>query len=418
MGLVIQKFGGSSVADADRIQAVAGRAVDARRAGDGVVVVVSAMGDMTDRLIAMAHQISPAPNPRELDLLLSAGERVAMSLLGLAVNDLGYPAASYTGSQAGVITDTAHGRARIVDVRPFRIVEALALGRIVIVGGFQGVSTDHDVTTLGRGGSDTTAVALAAALGADRCEIFTDVPGVLTADPRVVPAARLLHAVSYDEMLEMAASGAKVLALRAVEYARGSGVRIHVRSSFDDGPGTWVVEEDERMERAVISGVTCDRGEAIATLEGVPADPAVEAAIFAALAEARVGVDMVVRGLARDGRADMSFTVSTEGLAAEPGLIRRIAAEAGAAGSSVQDRVAKVSLVGAGMKSHFGVVAEMLRALSDEGIPVLMISASSIRVSCMVAGEAADAAVRAVHDRLGVAGQSAVRGSHAGVEAP
>ncbi|HYT77741.1 MAG TPA: aspartate kinase, partial [Actinomycetota bacterium] len=307
MSVIVQKYGGTSVGDAARIQAVAERVVRARRDGHDVVVVVSAMGETTDDLAAMAHELTPMPNPRELDLLLTAGERIAMSLLAIAINAAGFPAASYTGSQAGIITDTAHGRAKIIDIRPGRILEALSKGRIVIVAGFQGVSTAYDVTTLGRGGSDTTAVALAAALSAEFCEIYTDVRGVFTADPRIVSEARRLHAVSYEEMLELAASGAKVLQLRSVEYARTHGVRVHVRSSFIDEPGTWIIEEDIRMEQAIISGVAADDSEAKVTLQDVPDRPGVAAAIFRAVAEEGASVDMIVQNVGRDGKADVSF---------------------------------------------------------------------------------------------------------------
>ncbi len=314
MSVIVQKYGGTSVGDAARIQAVAERVVRARRDGHDVVVVVSAMGETTDDLAAMAHELTPMPNPRELDLLLTAGERIAMSLLAIAINAAGFPAASYTGSQAGIITDTAHGRAKIIDIRPGRILEALSKGRIVIVAGFQGVSTAYDVTTLGRGGSDTTAVALAAALSAEFCEIYTDVRGVFTADPRIVPEARRLHAVSYEEMLELAASGAKVLQLRSVEYARTHGVRVHVRSSFIDEPGTWIIEEDVRMEQAIISGVAADDSEAKVTLQDVPDRPGVAAAIFRAVAEEGASVDMIVQNVGRDGKADVSFVEGNWGV--------------------------------------------------------------------------------------------------------
>ncbi|HEY1330333.1 MAG TPA: aspartate kinase [Actinomycetota bacterium] len=400
MGLIVQKYGGTSVADAERIQAVADRVVSARGQGNDVVVVVSAMGNATDDLMAMALNLTPSPNPRELDLLLTAGERVAMSLLAIAINAAGLPATSYTGSQAGIITDTDHGQAKIVDIRPGRIRDALARGDIVIVAGFQGVSTAYDVTTLGRGGSDTTAVALAATLGADVCEIYTDVPGVFTADPRVVPGAVKLHAVSYEEMLELAASGAKVLQLRSVEYARRHGVRLHVRSSFDGGPGTWVTQEDARMEQALISGVACDAGEAKVTIEDVPDRPGVAAAIFRAVADEGLQVDMIVQNSSRQGQTDVSFTVPKAELARATALMDRLVKEAGAAGYTVDDDIAKVSLVGAGMKSSFGVVADMFEALAAERINIEMISTSTIRISCVVRAALADRAVRAVHDRF------------------
>jgi aspartate kinase len=314
VSIIVQKYGGTSVADIPRIRLVAERVIRAREEGNQVVAVVSAMGRTTDELMARAHELTPIPNPRELDLLLTAGERIAMSLLAIAVNDAGYPAVSYTGSQAGIITDTRHGKAKIIDIRPGRIREAMDRGAVVIVAGFQGVSTAYDVTTLGRGGSDTTAVALAASLGAEVCEIYTDVSGVFTADPRIVPGARKLHAVSYEEMLEMAATGARVLQLRSVEYARAGGIMLHVRSSFSDESGTWVREEDERMEQAIISGVTHDDSEAKVTLEDVPDRPGVAAAIFRAVAEEGINVDMIVQNVAKVGKTDVSFTVSKEDL--------------------------------------------------------------------------------------------------------
>src|SRR5918999_5063069 len=384
MSVIVQKYGGSSVADVERIRTVAERVVDAKRAGHDVVVVVSAMGGTTDTLLEMAHEITPMPNPRELDLLLTAGERIAMSLLAVAVNPAGFPAASYTGSQGGIITDTRHGRARITDIRPGRIREALDRGAVVIVAGFQGVSTAYDVTTLGRGGSDTTAVALAASLGAEACEIYTDVAGVFTADPRLIPVARKLHAVSYEEMLEMAAAGAHVLQLRAVEYARGSGVMLHVRSAFSDEDGTWVREEDERMEQAIISGVVHDTSEAKITVEDVPDRPGIAAAIFRAVADEGIAVDTIVQNVSRDGRTDVSFTVPKDDLAHARQVMDGVASEVGAARYSADDGIAKVSLVGAGMKSHPGVQAEMFSPLAEAGINIEMISTSSIRITCVV----------------------------------
>jgi aspartate kinase len=414
MGIIVQKYGGTSVADAARIRAVAERVVAAKRSGNEVVVVVSAMGNATDELKAMAHELAPVPNPRELDLLLTAGERIAMSLLAIAINDAGLPAASYTGSQAGIITDTSHGEAKIIDIRPGRIREALERGSIVIVAGFQGVSTSYDVTTLGRGGSDTTAVALAATLGADVCEIYTDVAGVFTADPRVVPEAQKLHAVSYEEMLELAAAGAKVLQLRSVEYARRQGVKLHVRSSFSDESGTWVTEEDERMEQALISGVACDDDEAKVTIEDVPDRPGAAASIFRAIADEDVHVDMIVQNSSRRGRTDVSFTVPKADLTRVTALMDRIVQDVGAAGFTLDDQVAKVSLVGAGMKSNFVVVADMFEALATEGINIEMISTSTIRISCVVRAGDADRAVRAVHSRFAIGEGAAARDTHPG----
>ena len=406
MAVIVQKYGGTSVADTGRIRAVAERVTGAKRDGYDVVVVVSAMGDTTDELMAMAGELTHAPNPRELDLLLTAGERIAMSLLSLAINAAGFPAASYTGSQAGIITDTAHGRAKIIDIRPGRILQALEQGNIVIVAGFQGVSTAFDVTTLGRGGSDTTAVALASALGAEFCEIYTDVPGVFTADPRVVPAARKLHAVSYEEMLELAASGAKVLQLRSVEYARSHGVKVHVRSSFDHESGTWITEEDVRMEQAIISGVAADDSEAKVTIEDVPDRPGIAAAIFRAVAAEGAGVDMIVQNVGRDGKADLSFLVPKADLVRISAVVQRVVKEVGGARHSIDDGVARVSLVGAGIKSHPAVVAEMFAALADEGINIEMISTSSIRVSCVIRAGDSERAVRAVHAKFGLGEES------------
>jgi aspartate kinase len=398
--VIVQKYGGTSVADGDRIQAVARKVVGAREQGYDVVVVVSAMGDTTDELLALAQDLTAIPEPRELDLLLTAGERIAMSLLAIAVNAMGSRAASYTGSQAGIITDTAHGKARIVDIRPGRIQESIAAGNVVIVAGFQGVSTSADVTTLGRGGSDTTAVALAAALDAEFCEIYTDVRGVYTADPRVEPSARLLRHVSYEEMLELAASGAKVLQLRSVEYARRNDVRVHVRSSFDDEEGTWIEEADENVEQALISGVALERHEAKITLEEVPDKPGAAARVFKAIAEAGINVDMIVQNVSHDGTTDLSFTIPEEDLPRMKSVLDRVIEEVGAIRYSSDDRIAKVSLVGAGMRSHPGVAADMFEALASKGINIEMISTSSIRVSCVIRAEQADDAVRVIHERF------------------
>ncbi len=411
--MIVQKYGGTSVGDAARIQAVAERVVRARRDGHDVVVVVSAMGETTDDLAAMAHELTPMPNPRELDLLLTAGERIAMSLLAIAINAAGFPAASYTGSQAGIITDTAHGRAKIIDIRPGRILEALSNGSIVIVAGFQGVSTAYDVTTLGRGGSDTTAVALAAALSAEFCEIYTDVRGVFTADPRIVSEARRLHAVSYEEMLELAASGAKVLQLRSVEYARTHGVRVHVRSSFIDEPGTWIIEEDIRMEQAIISGVAADDSEAKVTLQDVPDRPGVAAAIFRAVAEEGASVDMIVQNVGRDGKADVSFLVPKADLPHVAALIDRVLKEVGGSGYTTDDGIARVSLIGAGIKSNPEVAADMFDALAGEGVNIEMISTSSIRISCVIRADDKDRAVRCIHAKFGLGADAGATREHA-----
>jgi aspartate kinase len=413
MTVIVQKYGGTSVGTVERIRVVAGRVAQAKRNGHDVVVVVSAMGDSTDELLEMAHQLSPLPNARELDMLLTAGERIAMSLLAIAINDQGLPAASYTGSQAGIITDTVHGQARIIDIRPGRIREALDAGRIVIVAGFQGVSTAYDVTTLGRGGSDTTAVALAAALGCEFCEIYTDVSGVFTADPRIVPEARKLHAVSYEEMLELAAAGAKVLQARSVEYARRHRVTVHVRSSFTDEMGTWIKEEDVRMEQAIIAGVAADDSEAKITLEDVPDRPGVAATIFRALADEAINVDMIVQNISHQGRTDVSFTSPLQDLSRIRATLDRVVAEVGAGTYEVDDAIAKVSLVGAGMKTHPGVAADMFAAMAEEGINIEMISTSSIRISCVVRAADADRAVQAVHAKFALAEETVAREKHA-----
>jgi aspartate kinase len=413
MGLVVQKYGGTSVADAERIKRVASRVVSCVDAGQQVCVVVSAMGYTTDELVDLAAQISPAPHARELDMLLSAGERISMALLSMAINELGREAISFTGSQAGIVTDTRHGRAKIVDVRARRVLEALAEGKIVIVAGFQGVSTTFDVTTLGRGGSDTTAVALAAALGADACEIFTDVSGVFTADPRIVPDARKLHAVSYEEMLELSASGAKVLMLRSVEYARNYGVLVHVRSSFTDEDGTWVREEDERMEQAIISGIAHDTSEAKVTILRVPDRPGIAARVFRPLADEGVNVDMIVQNASDErGHTDIFFTLPKDDLARAKPILDAIASEVGAQGIETDPEIGKVSLVGAGMKSNPGVAADMFDALGKARINIEILSTSSIRISCVVRAHDVERAVAAIHEKFGLGDESVRREMH------
>ena len=401
MALVVQKFGGSSVADPDRIKAVAEHIVATRRRGDEVVVVVSAMGKTTDDLVRLAHEISPAPAAREMDMLLTSGERISMALLCMAIIELGEPAQSFTGSQAGIVTDTTHTKAKILDIRADRLRESLAAGNVAVVAGFQGVSTDSDVTTLGRGGSDTTAVALAAALEADACEIYTDVTGVFTADPRVVPEARRLPRVSFDEMLEMAATGGRVLALRSVEFARNYGVRVHVRSSFTWEPGTWVVSDEELevegMEQAIISGVTHDTSEAKVTIEQVPDRPGVAARLFRALADEAINVDMIVQNVSSQGHTDISFTVPHADLAHTLKVVEEHTDDIEAAGVTHDADVGRVSIVGAGMKSHPGVAATMFETLASEGINIEMISTSTIRVSCVVAEADVNRAVVALH---------------------
>ena len=404
MGLIVQKYGGSSVADAAGMKRVAARIVATKRAGHDVVVVVSAMGDTTDELIDLAKQITPMPTGRELDMLLTSGERISMALLAMAIGNLGAEARSFTGSQAGVITDSAHGRARIIDVTPGRIVDALKEGAIAIVAGFQGISQDtKDVTTLGRGGSDTTAVALAAALEADVCEIYTDVDGVFSADPRIVPSARKLKSITYDEMLEMAASGAKVLHLRCVEYARRFDLPIHVRSSFSSNEGTWVVKDrpegDSDMEQAIISGIAHDRSEAKVTIVGVPDRTGVAARIFQAIADVDINIDMIVQNVsaAATGLTDISFTLpKSEGQNAIA-VLQKIQGEVGFASIQYDDQVGKISLIGAGMRSHPGVTAAFFAAMADAGVNIEMIATSEIRISIICREGDLDKAVRSAH---------------------
>jgi aspartate kinase len=409
--LVVQKYGGSSVADAAGIKRVAQRIVAARKAGNSVAVVVSAMGDTTDELLDLAQQVSPLPPGRELDMLLTAGERISMALLAMAIGNLGYQGRSFTGSQAGVITDSVHGRARIIDVTPGRIRDALADGAIPIVAGFQGVSqTSKDITTLGRGGSDTTAVALAAALGADVCEIYTDVDGVFTADPRIVAGARRIPRISYEEMLEMAASGAKVLHLRCVEYARRYDIPIHVRSSFSQRPGTWVTGTiraaetahragEEEMEQAIISGVAHDRSEAKITVVGVPDKVGEAARIFRAIADSEINIDMIVQNIsaAATARTDISFTLPRADGQAAMSRLQRMKDEVGFESLLYDDRIGKVSLIGAGMRSHPGVSATFFSVLAGAGVNIEMISTSEIRISVVVDENDIDTAVTAAH---------------------
>ncbi len=398
--LIVQKYGGMSLANAERTRAVARRVVDAAASGDSVCVVASAMGDTTDDLLRLAAEVSPSAHPRELDMLLTAGERISIALLSMAITDLGREAISFTGSQAGIVTDAAHGRALIVDIRSRRVLEALEEGKIAIVAGFQGVSSELEVTTLGRGGSDTTAVALAAALGARVCEIYTDVAGVFTADPRIVPTARLLERLSYEEMLELAASGAKVLALRSVEYARNHGVAVHVRSSFADNDGTFIGEEVEQMEQAIISGIAHDGSQAKVTIQAVPDQPGIAARIFRSLANEGANVDMIVQNVSAEGRTDVSFTLPKDDLPRVEPVLALIAADVGAKGFTTDSKIAKVSLVGAGMKTHPGVVADMFDALAEAGINIEIISTSSIRISCVVRASEVERAVRVLHDRF------------------
>jgi aspartate kinase len=403
MGLIVQKFGGTSVGDADRIRAVAEHIARTQRHGDNVVVVVSAMGKTTDDLLRLADDVSDVQPPRELDMLLTAGERTSMALLCMALAGQGVDALSFTGSQAGIITDTSHTRARIIEVKGDRLREALDGGRVPVVAGFQGVSTARDVTTLGRGGSDTTAVALAAALHADGCEIYTDVPGVFSADPRIVPEAHRLGRISFEEMLEIAASGGRVLALRSVEFARNHHVSLHVRSSFTWEPGTWVVEEEPSMEQAVVTAITHDTSEAKVTVTGVPDKPGIAARLFRALADEHVNVDTIVQNTSLHGTTDISFTVPKLDLATSLAVARALAPDIDAGDVLADDSVAKVSLVGAGMRSHPGVSASMFETLAEAGINIEMISTSSIRISCVVRAEQVEDAVRCLHDAFGLA---------------
>ncbi|WP_130866375.1 aspartate kinase [Acidipropionibacterium timonense] len=413
MTRVVQKFGGSSVADAASIKRVARRIAAAKQAGNEIVVVISAMGDTTDELMDLALEVSPQPAPRELDMLLTTGERQSAALLAMALSDLGVPARSYTGSQAGVITTAAHGNARIIDITPGRIVRSLDDGDVVIVAGFQGVSqTTKDVTTLGRGASDTTAVALASALDADYCEIYSDVDGVFTADPRIVPEARRIPRISYEEMLEMAACGAKILHLRCVEYARRENVPVHVRSSFSDKPGTWVTDKDDTekgthmsdMEDAIISGVAHDRSEAKITIAGIPDAIGRAAQIFEAVARADINIDMIVQNASRvmNGRTDLSFTLPmSEGRKAIE-AIRGLQDEIGFEELLYDDQIGKVSVVGVGMRSHPGVTSTFFKAMAERGINLQMISTSEIRISVVVSADQVDDAVRAAHTAFGL----------------
>jgi aspartate kinase len=409
VALVVQKYGGSSVENAERVKRVAERVVATRKRGDDVVVVVSAMGDTTDELLDLAAQVSPVPEPRELDMLLTAGERISMALLAMAINNLGFQARSFTGSQAGMITTAAHGVARIIDVTPGRIRSSLDEGFITIVAGFQGVSQDtKDITTLGRGGSDTTAVALAAALEADVCEIYSDVDGVFTADPRIVPNAQKLDAITFEEMLEMAASGAKILHLRAVEYARRYGLPLHVRSSYSTKTGTMVsgYMEELPVEQALISGVAHDRSEAKITVTSVPDKPGAAASIFQVIADAEIDIDMIVQNVstAGNGHTDISFTLPKEAGPKATEALKKHQTSIGFEKLIYDENIGKISLIGAGMRSHPGVTANFCQALADAGVNIEIISTSEIRISVVCRDTDLDAAVRAVHDKFELGG--------------
>ena len=402
MALIVQKYGGTSVADPDRIRAVAEHVAFTKRHGNDVVVVVSAMGKATDNLIALADSVSGTQPGREMDMLLTTGERVSAALVSMALAELGVEAISLTGSQVGIITDTVHRKAKIVEVRGDRVREALAQGKVAVVAGFQGVSTDHEITTMGRGASDLTASALAKALQADICEIYTDVTGVFTADPRIVPQARKLSHVNFDEMLEMAGAGSKVLALRSVEFARNHNVPLHVRSAFTWEPGTWITDQEPSVEDPIISGVVTDTTESKVTIVAVPDRPGISAALFEPLAQANVNVDMIVQNTSHQGATDISFTMPKADMGTAESIVSRIAAEIGAKGVDHDADIAKISLVGAGMKSSPGVAAKMFRTLADEGVNIAMISTSTIRISVVTAASDLERAARALHTAFGL----------------
>lgn len=398
MSLIVQKYGGTSVATAEHIKNIARYVVDAKNSGHNIVVVVSASGNTTDELILRAKEITKNPPERELDMLLATGEQISIALLAMAINELGAKAISFTGAQVGIMTDSAHTKARIVSINPDRILAQINKGKIVIVAGFQGVTDDDNITTLGRGGSDTTAVAVAGSIGAEVCEIYTDVEGVFTADPRIVPNARLIENISFEEMLEMAATGAKVLQVRAVEFGRNNDVMIRVRSSFTKNPGTLVQKGDQSMEQAMVSGVTHDESEAKITVIGVPDKPGIAAAVFAPLAQANVNVDMIIQNVSQQGETDISFTIPSEDINRAMRVIERVSEELGAQGCTFDENIAKVSLIGAGMKTNPGVAAKMFETLAENGINIEMISTSSIKISCAVRKDDIVKAVKALHE--------------------
>ena len=403
MALIVQKFGGTSVADPDRIRAVAEHVAFTKSRGNDVVVVVSAMGKATDNLLALADSVSGTQPGREMDMLLTTGERVSAALTTMALHALGVDAVSFTGSQVGIITDNVHRKAKILEVKGDRVREALAAGKVAVVAGFQGVSIDREITTLGRGASDLTASALAKALDADACEIYTDVTGVFTADPRIVPQARKLHRISFDEMLEMAGAGSKVLALRSVEFARNHNVPLHVRSSFTWEQGTWVTDQQEsNMEEPIISGVVTDLSESKVTIVAVPDRPGISAALFEPLAAANVNVDMIVQNTSHDGTTDISFTMPKADMATAESIVSRVAAEIGARGVEHDNQIAKISLVGAGMKSSPGIAAKMFRTLADNEVNIAMISTSTIRISVVTSAADLEKAARSLHTAFGL----------------
>ena len=402
MALIVQKYGGTSVADPDRIKAVADNVAITRRRGDDVVVVVSAMGKATDNLISLADSVSKNQSGREMDMLLTTGERQTAALVTMALHERGIEAISFTGSQVGIITDTSHRKAKIVEVKGDRVRDALSSGKVAVIAGFQGVSTDREITTMGRGASDLTASALAQAMSADACEIYTDVTGVFTADPRIVPRARKLQKVHFDEMLEMAGAGSKVLAMRSVEFARNHDVPLHVRSAFTWEQGTWVSNEEPSVEDPIISGVVTDMTEAKVTVLGVPDRPGISAALFEPLAEANVNVDMIVQNTSTEGTTDISFTMPMADLAQAESIVQRVAEEIEATEVTHDDDIAKVSLVGAGMKSSPGIAAKMFRVLADEGVNIQMISTSTIRVSIIIPAGDMERAARSLHTAFGL----------------
>jgi len=402
MALIVQKFGGTSVANVDRIKHVAGLVARSRQAGETVLVVLSAMSGETDRLMKLAHDVADCPDEREMDMLLSTGERVTIALLAMALRSMGFEARSYTGRQVGIITDSTHTKARIERIATDRIQHALDKGIIPVVAGFQGINEQNDVTTLGRGGSDLTAVALAAALKADRCIIYTDVDGVYTADPNVVPSARRLDKVSYEEMLELASLGAKVLQSRSVEFAAKYGVSVVVKSTFAEGSGTLVTKEDRDMEQVVVSGVTGDRNQAKVTFIGVPDKPGIAARIFGAIGAANILVDMIIQNVSQGDLTDLSFTIPRADLPKAVDLANRIAKDIGAKSVEVKDQIAKVSLVGVGMRSHSGVAARMFETLAHAGINIMMISTSEIKISCVIEEKSMEQAIRALHQAFGL----------------
>jgi len=398
MGLIVQKYGGTSVGDIGRIRNVAHRVIETKEDGNQVVVVVSAMAGETDRLLGLAHQISKAPNEREMDVILATGEQVSIGLLSLAIQEMGHKAISFTGFQVGIQTDNAHTKARITSINAERVRQALKDGAVAIVAGFQGITEEEDVTTLGRGGSDLTGVAMASALNADVCEIYTDVDGVYTADPNIVPEARKLSRISYDEMLEMASLGAKVLQSRSVEFAKNHGVPIHVRSSFNNNPGTMVVKEDADMEGTVVSGVTYNLNEAKISILRVPDKPGIAAKLFGKVAEENIVVDMIIQNISQDGHTDISFTIAKLDLRKALEIVKDVAKEIGAEKVISDERIAKVSIVGVGMRSHSGVASAMFSALGKEGINIQMISTSEIKISCIIDSKYTELAVRALHE--------------------